>query len=174
MNESLSESRAFLDNNEASHAIALLVPILPDDLQPGLTVCSKVITEWDNYVAQGMQPPEEIRFQTIFKTLELISLQESRLEGQSALEQERARLSQQFEENLSKGYAKVIELRRKGSPEQKEKILPELAKELAKYQRKYRLIRSTDEVGMASIAIWAEALLDVDRFLAKQNNPPEQ
>jgi hypothetical protein len=67
----------------------------------------------------------------------------------------------------------VIELRKKGSPDQKVRVLPELAKELTKYQRKYRLVRTTDEAGLASIAVWAAALLDIDRFLKKQNNLKE-
>jgi hypothetical protein len=169
----LQKARALLDENQAEEAVALMAPVLAEDLRPGLAVCSKVLAEWDNYAAQDLRPPMEIRLQSVFKLLELVSLQELRQEGLSAVEQQRARLSQQFEENLSKGNAKVIELRKKGSPDQKVRVLPELAKELTKYQRKYRLVRTTDEAGLASIAVWAAALLDIERFLKKQNNPTE-
>lgn len=164
-----AELRALLEANELDKVVGSYPAGLAPAWQHTWQACVGILVEWQQFAARGAQPPEEVRFQAIFKLLALLSATEK-----ASTAELKAQLSQQFEENISKGYGKVLEWRRlaaQGAP-QAQPVLNALLNELAKYQRKYRNLRTGPPTAIPAIAVWAEALLDIDQFLEKLDQPP--
>lgn len=109
----ISGIRDLVINNKIDRAFELLLDMAPEDLTNDVALLSSQFNHWEKHARLNLGPPVEERNRIVYATLHIVSQIEK--ESKSGLAAKRLQSLAEVENDLAKGYEKLVSLRSKGA-----------------------------------------------------------